>query len=1029
MSTNNLVRRAVHRALLVSAATAATMTALPATAQDDTIQEVIVTGSRIIRSDYVANSPLTSVSEEQITQNQDVTLDTFLNTLPQVNPAGTTTSNNPGNNGQSNINLRGLGANRNLVLIDGRRAMVSASDQTVDLNTIPAALVERIEIITGGAGAAYGADAVAGAVNLILKKNFEGVDIRAGMGDTEEYDAHEYNGALTVGANFADDRGNAVVAFEYSEREGLIKSQRDFAATATATTSFLPEGLYSPSGNAPSQAAVDAVFANYGVAAGAVPASSTVIGFNLDNSLFSRGIFNSPSNVQNFRYPSDLAVNSNLFPDVYSYNFDSVNILTLPLDRRSMMLKFDYDVGGSVEVFSQFGYTEYDSAAALAPTPVSTIITTAPGETRNAGEAISPLVAPGGRINSQLIVPVTNPFIPPDFAALLASRVVTPTSGDNPNLMGSGATEPFLMRQRTLTAGLRQSNYENTVVQYLAGARGDITGSWRWEAYASEGRTEINENQTGNIDQQVLNDMLAAADGGVSMCEGGFNPFGRQPISAECLGLLQVSNTLTNEFKQQVIQGFVSGEVFNLPAGPVSVVLGAEYRAFRYSLDPGAAGGPISGFNVQNPAVGTNKFEDVFTEALIPIVNDAPWAKSLDLSLGYRLSSSEFKDLQNGLASDKSDDDAYKIELSWAPIDYVRTRASYQRAVRAPNFTELFDGGGSNPQYFDPCSITSNARNGAAGAQLRELCRTAGSGGGLGTAVDAYVQTPGTQVSITLSGNTALKPETADTFTVGAVFTSPWEGIMSSFRASLDYYKIDIEDAMLVPDTNLYVADCYNLYGNNAAYDPSHPSCAGLFRGGDILAVENPADPDGFFPTVNAGSISTDGIDLQVEWGTDVGPGSLATQLYVNYLLSWKQQALPGFPELDYAGTATFFGSGDGLGQSFPELRANLYTGYSLSQDLLPLAFDVRARFIDGMDNRAAVLYPGETAFSGPGSIVYWDFGVTWNFMENSRVRLGVNNAFDKQPETYAPNVQSGTDPSLYDVIGRRVFVQAAVQF
>src|SRR5690349_16043803 len=152
MSTSNLVRRAVHRALLVSTATAAAITALPAMAADDTIQEVVVTGSRIIRTDYVANSPLTSVTAEQINQQQDVTLDTFLNTLPQVNPASTTTSNNPSNNGQSNIDLRGLGANRNLVLIDGRRAMVSASNQTVDLNTIPAALVERIEIITGGAG-------------------------------------------------------------------------------------------------------------------------------------------------------------------------------------------------------------------------------------------------------------------------------------------------------------------------------------------------------------------------------------------------------------------------------------------------------------------------------------------------------------------------------------------------------------------------------------------------------------------------------------------------------------------------------------------------------------------------------------------------------------------------------------------------------------------------------------------------------------------------------------------------------------
>jgi iron complex outermembrane recepter protein len=1020
MSKSKSIRSAIRYALLTGAAG---VVAAPTFAQEqETIQEVVVTGSRITRSDYVANSPLTSVTDQQIVANQDVTLDTFLNTLPQVNPAGTTTSNNPGNGGQSNIDLRGLGANRNLVLINGRRAMVSASDQTVDVNTIPQALIERIEIITGGAGTAYGADAVAGAVNLILKDDFEGVDIRAGFADTQDYDAHEYNAGLTLGANFAEDRGNAVVAFEYSEREGLIKSQRDFAAIATATTTFLPEGLYFPSGNAPSQAAVDTVFNRYGVGAGAVPANSNLIGFNLDGTLFSRGIFNSPLQVQNFRYPTDLAVNTNLFPDVYSYNFDSVNILTLPLERRSMMLKFDYDLGEKVEVFSQFGYTEYTSAQALAPTPLATVGTAAPGEASDLPpQAESPFVTPGRSIGNALIVPVTNPFIPADFAQLLASR-----TGDNPALVGSGATEPFLLRQRTLTAGLRQSNYENTVIQYLFGARGDIAGSWRWEAYASEGRTEINETQLGNIDTQVVQDLLAMPDGGASECEGGFDPFGRQPISADCREKLEVVNTLTEEYKQQIVQAFVTGEVVDMPAGPLSVVVGAEYRGFRYSFDPGAASGPISGFNTQAPALGTNSFQDIFTEALIPIVNGAPWAQSLEVSVGYRSSKSEFNDLQNNVSSDGSTDDAYKLELSWAPTDNLRTRASYQRAVRAPNFEELFDGSAANPQYFDPCSVTTGFRTGANAAQAREICRLAA--GGLGAAVDVYVQTPGTQLQGNSRGNTQLTPEKADTYTLGAVFSSPWSGVMSQLRASIDYYRIDITDALLIPDTNLFVADCYNFYGNNPSYDPNYRNCQMLERipGSDIAGVANIDDPDGLFTNVNTGGITTDGIDVQVEWGMPVGPGTLAMQLYMNYLLSWEQQGDPAFPKQDFAGTVTFFGAGDGLGQSFPEFKANLYTRYGIGD----FSFDVRARFIDGMQNRAAVLFPGEEAqFSGTPSITYWDVGASWDLLENSTLRIGVNNVFDKQPPTYAPNVQSGTDPSLFDVIGRRVFMQAAVRF
>ena len=445
MSTHHPIRVAVRRTLVCGvAASAALFGSVAAQAQDQAddsaeLTEVVVTGSRIVRQDFIANSPITTVSAEQLKQNADITLDTFLNTLPGVNPAGTTTSNNPGNNGQSNVNLRGLGSNRNLVLIDGRRPMVSASDQTVDLNTIPSALVESIEVITGGAGAAYGADAVAGAVNVKLKRNFEGAEVNVGYSNsTEESDAQEYTVSTALGANFGDDRGNAVIGFEYGNREGMIKSQRAFSANATATTSFLPEGLYFPSGNNPTQAAVDGVFARYGVAAGGVPAGSSLIGFNLDGTLLSRGVFNSPLNVQNWRYPVDLAVNGPLFPDVYSYNFDAVNILTLPLERRSMLAKMNYEWDNGVEVFTQFGYTQYDSTAALAPTPISTITTAAPGENRTGGEATSPLVAPMGRIANLLIIPVTNPFIPADFRTLLASR-----TGDNAALVGAGATEPF----------------------------------------------------------------------------------------------------------------------------------------------------------------------------------------------------------------------------------------------------------------------------------------------------------------------------------------------------------------------------------------------------------------------------------------------------------------------------------------------------------------------------------------------------------------------------------------------------------
>jgi outer membrane receptor protein involved in Fe transport len=1019
--------RAFRTALLSSAVVAVAMPAMAqqqSAASDTKLEEIVVTGSRIVRANEVSNSPIAVVSFEALTNNSDLTIADYLNSLPQVTPSGGSTSNNPGNNGQSNVSLRSLGAFRNLVLVDGRRPMVSTNDLRVDLNTIPQALIQSIEVITGGAGAVYGADAVSGVVNVKLKTDFEGVNVRASYSNsTEPWDSEEYQFSGLLGGNFGGDKGNAVLAFDYSDREILIKSQRAFAAIATATTSFNPEGVYFESGNAPPQSAVDAVFARYGVAAGAVPTGIGMIGFNLDGTLFSRGVFNSPINVQNFKYPIDFAVNTRLFPDVYSYNFDAVNILTLPLERTALMSKINYDLSDNVEMFANVAYTRYSSAQALAPTPVPTVTTESPTG-NNPIRVKSALVEPGRTVANQLIVPVTNPFIPADFRTLLASR-----TGNNLNIVGSGATEPFTMRQRTLTAGLRQSNFENEVVQYLAGFRGDITDDWRYEIYASEGRTEIAQTQIGNIDAQRMQGLLEAADGGASICQGGFNPFGRQPISAACLTYLQKASTLTRDFTQRIAQGYVQGDIAELPAGTLSVVAGLEHRGFKYIFDPGAASGPISGFNAQNPEGGTNRFNDIFTEALVPLAKDADFANSLELSLGYRYSSSKFTDTVRNVEGRSKSDSTYKAELSWEPVDTLRARGSYQRAVRAPNFSELFAGGGSAPQYFDPCSVTSQFRRNG-GAAAAALCTATGVGNAA-----VYVQTPGTQISIITDGNTNLESEKADTITLGAVATTGSDNRwLERLTGSLDYYKIKIKGAILTPEPNLIVASCYNYFGTNTSLSATDPNCRAVVRGGgDILFLSDPGNPaTGNFAGINAGVINTSGLDLQMRWGFDLewmgapsDAGAVTFDLYLNRLLDYKQQRRASLPKIDYAGTVSYFGQGLSEGASLPTWKGVLNTNYTIGD----FSFDLRTRYIDGMVNRASRQYIGETQFTGVGDVWYWDFAGTWDVTEYASLRVGVNNIADRLPPTYAPNVQSGTDPSLYDVIGRRVFFQTNIKF
>jgi len=1042
-------------------------------------EEIVVTGSRIARPNLSSNSPIVVSTGEQVVESGDITLDTYLNTLPQVNPAGTTTSNNPGNGGQSNIDLRGLGSNRNLVLIDGRRPMVGGTTMAVDLNTIPQGLIERIEVITGGAGATYGADAIAGVANIILKKDFTGFELRAGYSNSiPEVDAREYQISGTLGASFDDGRGNVALTAEYADRQGITKFQRPFAVQATSTTGTPPVGKLIEGGAAITQASINDLFATYGVPAAQIPTSgNSLLHFNSDGSLFSGGAFNSPLDVANYGYDpagaDPAAANQNFFPDFYSYNFDAINLLTLPLKRKSMFVRGNYEANDNLEFFFQGGYTEYKSANALAPTPVGVrIYRDAPsGQFASsnllcgAGSTLvqgcgTPTTATNGNTNvTNSIVPVTNPFIPADLAILLATRV-----GSDPLLVGSGATEPIRLAIRSLNTGLRTTTIENQVLQGLFGIRGEITEGWRYEAYYSYGRTVIDSAAAGNVNVQNLQALLedpfggagrAAVVGGLPavapICEGGYNPFGIQPLSDDCIEYLNETGFTSTRFTQKIAQGYVTGNLFALPAGDVSVVLGLENRRFSYAFDPGALFGPIAGFNTSTPSLGTNSFMDYFGELYIPILKDQPWAQQLDVTFGYRRSKSDFNDIANDVDGRPQKSDAWKAEISYQPIDALRLRASYQKSVRAPNFGELFSSGASFVNAFDPCSLGTQFREtgGPLGSPdaARDFCIHEGVGGGNDQAVtpaqiaayNGFAATPGLQVNTGFSGNPDLTPEKGTTFTVGGVFQK-W-----GFTGSLDYYNIKIKDKIFGPDTNMLIAACYG-YVEGIAADLNGGYCQSVNRsGGNIssIGVKEPIGGDftSNFLTVNRGIVKTAGIDMQLAYKIPmdfIQPSArLSLDLFANYLITYKNEELRAFnPDgtdaggvaggiKEYAGTVGFFGST--LGQSFPRVKATL----NAALEIKPITLSTRIRYIHKMTNKGLKLFPGETedSFGGVPKVIYVDVAAQADITKAFSLRLGLNNALDKQPPVYSPNFQSGTDPSLYDVIGRRAYVQARVKF
>src|SRR5262245_1079223 len=276
MNRTCLIRQAVGYAIAAAAASTSVPVFAQTAAPAEGLEEVTVVGSRIIRKDYEATSPVVTLTEDVFKLSGEPQIETVLNTLPQLVPSITTTSNNPSNGGQSNVDLRGLGTVRTLVLVDGARTTPSNVNGVVDLNTIPAALIEGVEILTGGSSSTYGSDAIAGVVNVKLKRSFNGIEIRAQQGMTGEGDGQSTVFDAVVGGNFADDRGNAVVTMSYDKRDAVLAGERAFGIYAKGPlltpsgSGTIPEGRVDWGNNAPTQAALNTVFGAYGSPANSV---------------------------------------------------------------------------------------------------------------------------------------------------------------------------------------------------------------------------------------------------------------------------------------------------------------------------------------------------------------------------------------------------------------------------------------------------------------------------------------------------------------------------------------------------------------------------------------------------------------------------------------------------------------------------------------------------------------------------------------------------------------------------------------
>jgi iron complex outermembrane receptor protein len=597
-----------------------------------------------------------------------------------------------------------------------------------------------------------------------------------------------------------------------------------------------------------------------------------------------------------------------------------------------------------------------------------------------------------------LSIPVTNPNIPADFAALLASR---PTPGAN-----------FTYRKRTLEAGERVATDNFDVMQGLVGFRGDFELGARklnWDVYGTWGRTEITESQDGNISFSRIQGLLDGDD--LDGCASAdFNIFGLGSISPECASAISIRATNIVDIEQENIVAALSGDVFRIPAGAVQFAVGAEYRNTTATFKPDEflASGDVVGFNAQLPQAGRVGVNEFFGELLVPLLADMTAVKSLDLELGYRYSD---YNLAGGV-------DTYKAGLNWNPTEALKVRGSFNRAVRAPSIFDLFLPPQENfPGYSDPCNFDSPERTGGSAAQVATLCQAQG----IPASALATFDQPNPQLRALQGGNPNLDPESADTYTLGLVWQSSFGA--RQLRTSLDYWNYDISDTIGAVSSNSSVGRCFNDVGANPDFDPSNVWCSLFTRtgSGEITDVQE--------TNQNLGKLEAKGIDMQVDFTTPLGErfGDLRTNFLVTHILDWRSQEDSVSPFGEFEGTIT-----TDVAEAFPKWKAVLNLGWDLGK----FGFDWNIRYIHKLRvvNDDAVGSPVVNGLAPTiGSYSYHRMSVNWAPIDSIDLMLGVDNVFDKLPPIYTDDAQAGqqanTDPSTYDILGRRYYVSGRFKF
>lgn len=984
--------------------------AQPANASDSAVEEVIVTGSRIKRDGFNASTPVSVMTSEDIKLSGKVNVEDMLSKSPQfvasVN-GGASANTVPG--GTADVNLRGFGATRNLVLVNGRRFAIHGPEQVTDLNTIPAALIERTDIVTGGSSAVYGSDAITGVVNFIMRNDFEGVEVNAQYGADSPTHTGNYSLDLTAGTNFGDGRGNAVISVNLLERGGITRGERGgFTFDSLEDGCIVPgTGSKSRAGDPFGASISDCIDAGGELGflrggSGDIPASrisgiplpgSSQSNVALDTAYAAAGISNFGAFGVTFddsgnaaRAAQDPQDRFNLGPD---------NYLIIPQERIMVNAFSHYDFSDKATGYLELHYSQNKVDAQLAPSNVGT----------------------------NTLLDVNNPYLSAEMQEVLNQldlrETGTTTVSGGPaswtTVAGDGLAVVTLGK-RYSEVGNRRSETTRDVFRGALGMRGDLgsvsdtfLSNLNYDVYYTYAKTETTEELFNALSRSQLQAAQLSEGGAAPIC----NVFGLS-IDSACAAAIGISATNTTEAEMHVFAASVSGELFQMPAGAAGFALGTEWRknSAEYSPDTYLSSGDVVGFNAGQPTGGSLSVKELFSELRLPLIKDVTGIQDLTANAAFRYSDYSLSGIGNATT--------YLGGLEWQVNDSVTFRGQFQRAIRAPNVAELFGGlRRSVEPATDPCS----SRQPEAGQtdSVRSVCEAAG-------VPSDQVFTDGVQpnniIPADFGGNPEVGEETSDTKTIGVVL-SP--SALPNLRLSIDYFNITLDGAIssLGGGLNNTLNLCYNVL-----QDINSPFCRAVTRDANSGAITDSAGVQ--IRQANTGELETSGIDLAIRYSFDL-PNS-----HINLSTDWTRvnefasTPVAAFPNVVNHCDGSF---GPTCGEPIPEYRGVT----RITWDLGDYSLSLRHRYMSSviidrhmLPKRAGTTAPALDSLVYPklSSQQYVDLSFTAELVDNIQLYGGVNNVLDNDPPVVgSAQVRANTYPATYDVLGREYFVGINARF